>query len=533
MKRFSLLFGVILLTTCAPAPEPEPAPRPNIVFAFADDWGRFASAYAEVEPGGPSDLIRTPNFDRVADEGVLFTNAFVNAPSCTPCRSSLLSGQYFWRTGRGAVLHYAVWDESIPTYPLLLRDAGYHIGFTYKVWSPGTPRDAPHGGEAMAYHGHGTRFNRFSQHVSEAEDPEQAKQELYEEVRGNFRDFLAKRQEGQPFSYWFGPTNVHRRWTQGSGKALWGLDPDALEGKMPDDLPDVPVVREDLADYFGEAMAFDAGLGVLLEELERIGELENTIVAVSGDHGLPGFPRGKCDLYDLGLRVPLAVRWPKRIPAGRVLSDFVSLPDLAPTFLEAGGVEPPRVMTARSLIPVLESGESGRVDASRDYVVAGRERHVGKARLENRPYPMRALRTDRFLYIRNFAPSRWPMGVAPGYGLPAGSMPSYEELTDSTFVAFGDLDASPTKAWLVTNRDDPQVKPHFDRDLAQRPAEELYDLARDPYQLENVASDPAYAQDRAEAERRLLEILEGSGDPRVTEDPPRYENPPFTDPEPE
>ncbi|MBM3831368.1 MAG: sulfatase, partial [Verrucomicrobia bacterium] len=100
------------------------SPRLNILFVFADDWGRYASAYAKVD-GRPTinDAIKTPNVDRVAREGVLFRSAFVNAPSCTPCRSSLLSGRYFFQTGRGAILQGAVWDEKIPTFPLMLRDA--------------------------------------------------------------------------------------------------------------------------------------------------------------------------------------------------------------------------------------------------------------------------------------------------------------------------------------------------------------------------------------------------------------------------
>src|SRR5690606_26629299 len=212
--------------------------RPNILFAFADDWGRYASVYGALEPGGPNDVVKTPNFDRVAREGVLFRNAFVNAPSCTPCRSSLLSGQHFWRTGRGAILHAAIWDDSIPTYPLILREHGYHIGQTYKVWSPGAPVDAPYGGNATGYERRGGRMNRFSQVVSRADDAEKTKAEILDEVRGNFRDFLADR-KGRPFAYWFGPTNTHRTWVKGSGARLWGIDPESLRGKLPPFLPDV------------------------------------------------------------------------------------------------------------------------------------------------------------------------------------------------------------------------------------------------------------------------------------------------------
>ena len=161
------------------------------MFAFADDWGRLASIYAETDgKGGLNDVVRTPNFDRIAKQGVLFKNAFVNAPSCTPCRSSLLSGQYFWRTGRGAILQGAVWDESIPVWPLMLKDAGYHIGKTLKVWSPGTPADAPYGGKTYSFQQAGGRFNQFSQHatrmVAAGKSVKEAKDELFDEVRGNF-----------------------------------------------------------------------------------------------------------------------------------------------------------------------------------------------------------------------------------------------------------------------------------------------------------------------------------------------------------
>jgi len=424
--------------------------RPNILFVFADDWGRYASAYAANEPQGLNTIVQTPNFDRIAASGVLFNRAFVNSPSCTPCRSSLLSGQYFWRTRRGAILHNAVWDSSIPAFPLLLQKSGYRIGHSGKIWSPGTPVNAPIGAETTAFNKHGNHFNKFSQQVSEATQPEVRRQELLDEVSGNFKDFLGRQTADEPFLYWWGPTNTHRTWVQGSGKKLWNIDPDSLVGRIPKWLPDVPVVREDVADYLGEVQAMDAGLGVLLNELEATGRLANTLIVVSGDHGMPGVPHGKCNLYDSGTAVALAVSWPGHFPAGRVVEDFVSLPDMAPTLLEVGHVEVPKAMTARSLLTVLKATQNGQVDSTRDHVVTGRERHVAHARHDFQPYPQRAIRTAEFLYIRNFKPDRWPMGIAPGFGLADGPMPPAAELNAKTYAAFADMDASPTKAWLLT-----------------------------------------------------------------------------------
>jgi len=529
-KHLTRILAIFVLALTL-APNLPGAKLPNILFAFADDWGRNASIYAEIEgPGSPNDVIRTPNFDRVAREGVLFKNAFVTAPSCTPCRSSLLSGQYFWRTGRGAILQGAVWDPKIPSYPLLLRDAGYHIGKTYKVWSPGSPRDAPYGESKYSYEKAGRKFNQFSQNVTrlvtQGKSVEEAKRILYAEVEGNFEAFLTARKKGQPFCYWFGPTLVHRKWVKGSGKKLWNIDPDDLKGKMPAFLPDVHEVREDIADYFGEVQAFDTALGLIMKKLEDIGELDHTLIVVSGDHGAPGFPNGKCNLYDFGVGVSLAVRWGKA-KGGRVVEDFVNLMDLAPTFLKAGGVEPPKVMTGRSIINVLKSSKSGLVDKSRSWVITGRERHVGDARTGNLPYPQRALRTKDYLYIVNFKPGRWPMGNP--YNI-AEKGPSSEELAGNTFVTFPDMDASPTKAFLVTHREDKKWKRYYDLAFGKRPREELYILAEDPDQVLNVAGDPKYAEIQKKLDRRLLSELKRTKDPRVTGDEMTFEKSPFTDP---
>ena len=531
---------LVALPAAAPAAEPAaPADRPNLLFAFADDWGRYASAYAALGDDDRYALCRaagfsTPHVDALAARGVLFTNAHVNAPSCTPCRSSLLTGRPFWSTGRGAILVGAVWDGSIASYPEALDAGGYAVGQTYKVWSPGSPNDAPFFARGREYESAGRAFNRFSQVVSRADDPTAAKDRLYDEVRANFRSFLEDADGGaggeKPWHYWFGPTNVHRTWVAGSGQDLWGIDPDSLQRRMPPFLPDVAVVRQDFADYLGEVMAFDAALGVLIDELEARGELDETVIVVSGDHGAPGFPRGKCNLYDFGTGVPLVVAGPGVSAGpdggGRVVTDFVGLPDLAPTFLDLAGVEKPEGMTARSLLPVLTSEKSGRVDPARDAVFFGRERHVATANDEYRPYPSRAVRTDEYLLIRNFEPSRWPMGSAPGYGEP-GEMPGPGPLANDTRAAFADLDASPTKAFLVGNRFDPAYAPMFAAGLLRRPSVELYHLPTDPHELRNVAADPAHADARARLSARLNAHLERTGDPRVAGGAVAFENPPF------
>lgn len=528
---------IVLLLSCGPVLTA--AEHPNILFLFADDFGRQASVYSSIDGKGTyNDVIATPNLDRLAREGVVFRNAFVSAPSCTPCRSSLLTGQHFWRTGRGAILQGAVWDDTIPSFPLLLRDAGYHIGKMYKVWSPGTPGDAPYGGQKYAFEKAGRGFNQFSQLVTKAiaagTPLTAAKQKIYDEVTANFDAFLAARPKesaGQrtPFCFWFGPTNVHRKWIKGSAKALWDLDPDRLKGLLPPFLPDVPEVREDFADYLGEIMAFDHAIGLLLERLEDAGELDNTLVVVSGDHGPPGFTHGKCNLYDFGARVPLIVRG-AGTRGGRVIDDLVSLPDLAPTFLDLGGVARPAVMTAQTLVPLLRSDQSGLIDPARDHVLIGRERHVEDARPGYVGYPQRAIRTVDHLYIINFAPERFPMGDP--LRLAPGQSPSWGDLVDNTRITLADMDSGPTKAWLVLNREQPEWRPFYDLAFAQRPREELYLLKTDPHQLHNVAGDTQHAELRAALERRLLDSLRATADPRMVDNGRHFETPPFVGPVP-
>lgn len=531
-RRIAISLAVFLLFTKVTIAED--APRWNILFLFADDWGRYASCYRGLD-GRPTlnDVVNTPNVDRVAREGVLFRNAFVNSPSCTPCRSSMLTGRYFFNCQRGAILIGAEWDDSIPTYPLMLRDAGYTIGKSYKVWSPGTPADAPFGGQKFAFEKHGRLPQFFSRNVvplvQGGMDVAEARQKILDQVRGNFDDFLASCAPGKPWHYFFGPTTTHRIWIKGSGKSLWGIDPDSLQGKLPKFLPDVPEVREDVADYLGECQAVDAYLGVLLKRLDEVGQADRTLIVVSGDHGMPGVTSGKCNLYDHGVAVPLVMRVPGA-KGGRIVDDLVRLPDLAPTFMEIAGVKPPDNLYGRSLLPLLKSNQSGRIDPTRDWVITGRERHVAQARDGNLPYPMRAIRTPDYVYIRNFAPDRWPMG-SPGSVI-SEKPPIHEALEDDTFATFADFDSSPTKAWLVEHREDPQWQWHYDIAFGKRGEEELYDVRNDPDMVLNLAAITDFASIRESLKQRLMSELIRAKDPRVVEKPPRFEQPPFTDPPP-
>ena len=527
--RLSNVLAILFLVGIS---HPLAAQPPNILFLFADDWGRYASAYAKYEPQNALQaLVRTPNIDRIAERGVLFRNAFVSAPSCTPCRSALLSGQHFWRTGQASILQGAKWDSTIPAFPLLLHDAGYHIGESFKVWGPGTPNDAPYGAGKFGYEKAGRRCNDFSENVTkmmqQGSSFEDAKTAILDEVLANFDQFLEARPQGSPFCYWFGPTNVHRQWVQGSGKKLWGFNPDDFEGKLPPFLPDVPVVREDVADYFGEIAAYDAAVGALLDRLESSGLGDSTMIIISGDHGPPGFPHGKCNLYGFGTSVTLAISGPK-IPGDRMIDDLVSLTDLAPTILESAGVPIPKNMTGKSLLPILTSDRSGKLDPQRNAVFVGRERHVESARADWTPYPQRAIRTDDYLLIINFRPDRWPLGDP--YGLSDPEPPTFEQIQNNTRVTHPDEDAGPTKAWLVTHRDDPQWNAYYQRAYGKRPRCELYDLRKDPHQMTNLANDRAYEMIRKELEDRLMHELSITGDPRVQNDGNFYETPPMSGP---
>jgi len=458
----ALAWPAALHAADTPAPPP-----PNILFLLADDWA-WPHASCLGTPG-----IATPTFDRLAREGVMFRNAHVAAPSCSPSRAAILTGQWPWRLGPAANLHAFI-PAKFPVYPDLLEQAGYFVGLTGKGYGPGTSQGRPHNAA-------GAEFK-------------------------NFAAFLAARPEAKPFCFWLGSHFPHRPYPPGSG-AQGGLDPAKVV--VPPYLPDNAVVRDDICDYFFAAETFDRQAGEAIAALEKSGELDNTLIVMTGDNGWP-FPRCKATCYDSGTHQPLAVRWGGHVKGGRVVDDFVSLADLAPTFLEVAGLTPPPAMTARSFLNVLLSDKSGEVDPTRDHVLTEMERHYVSARIDgdqrNVGYPMRALLTKDYQFIRNFHSNRWPAGDPP-----AAAAPDFDMYAKTTGAGYADVDAGPAKAWVLTHPEDPAFKPAF----GKRPARELYDLHNDPFELKNVADDPAYADTLKSLEARLMAELKATGDPRL------------------
>lgn len=523
-----LVFAVLIVVSCLGSSAEASASnqRPNILLFFVDDWGRYASIYADPSAPSANDVVRTPHFDRIGREGVVFQNAFVPVSSCSPCRASLATGRHFWNCGSLAFLNGKASDwkghknpfPGMTKFPDLLREGGYVARRSGKTisFTESKPSSAEKGIEAAEY-------LRYGMHVSTAGTAEE-RQRRHEEVmrhpRQEMRRMLAAREAGKPFFFIYGTINVHRPFIAGSGEALWGIEPDRLRGRLPKFLPDVEEVRRDFADYLGEVQAADAMLGVLLAELEAAGELDRTLVILTGDNGIPGIPRGKTNCYDLSTQAPLLMRWPSGIPGGRRVEDFISLMDIGPTLLEMAGVRVPPDMDGRSFLRQLASRQTGWIDASRDQVIVGRELHYPTAREGNLPYPMRAIRTKDYLYIKNFKPDRWPNG-APYNVSDLAMAADYDRHEEAPYR---DLDASLTKSWLLAHRSEAEAGKLVALTLGMRPAEELYDVVSDPDSLRNLAADPAHAQAKRDLECRLFAVLEKSGDPRLTD---AFDKPPY------
>lgn len=458
-----LVIGVVLFSKTAP---PKPIERPNFLLVITDDQSWVHTSFA----GYPA--VKTPNFDRIASEGIYFRNAYASAPTCTASRSAILTGQHFWRLGTAAQL-WGEFPASLTTYQSILEKNGYKTGYTGKGWGPGK---AANGNPA------GHDYNQIKNNG----DPNFSTIDHVE----NLEKFLQEKKPGQPFSFWVSPTEPHRPYKRDIGEKSGEIPMNKII--IPPFLPDDPVVRKDMADYLYEIQWFDKELGRVLQTLADHDELDNTVIVFTSDNGMP-FPRAKSNNYEYGTHVPFAVRWGNGIADHQEVTDFISLTDIAPTFLDLAGITPPAAMTGKSFRSQLFAKKSGRIDQQRNAVFSGFERHIVNARLENRGYPSRAIHADKYLYIQNLAQDRWPAGRPP-------------ELLDID-------DGSPTKQVIMQrDKNDEFWKLAADK----RPAEELYAVDRDPGQLNNLATDPEFKSLKASMEQQLFEQMKQSGDPWTT-----------------
>ncbi|MDA7881811.1 sulfatase-like hydrolase/transferase, partial [Akkermansiaceae bacterium] len=352
-------------------------------------------------------------------------------------------------------------------YARLLKKSGYHTGSWRKSFGPGKLT-----GKFLEDHPAGKVY------------------------RKGFTEFLADRPGKEtPFCFWLGASDPHRGYKKDSGEQS-GMDLSKIN--LFPHFPNSKEVRGDVADYYFEVQRFDSDVAKAIAQLEKLGELDNTIIVITGDHGMP-FPRCKSNLYDSGTRVPLAIRWGAKVKPGQVFQNFASLTDLAPTFLAAAGVSIPKEMTGKNLLPALTGGGD---TALRPFILTGKERHVPSQEAPDLGgYPSRAYRDHQYLYIRNYEPGRWPNGT-----------PNWQKATIKD-TWYGDTDNGPTKSFIIEEKGrSPEYQRFYDLSFAKRPAEELYDLKSDPAQLNNIATDNPEVTRKYEV--LLTTELKNSHDPR-------------------
>ena len=468
------LLASLFLTLAAHAAERPP----NILFAIADDWGAHAGAYGHK-------WVKTPHFDRVAKEGVLFTRAFTPNAKCAPSRACILTGRNSWQL-KEAANHICYFPPEFKGWGEALAENGWTVGHTTKGWGPGVATNAQ--GQVRQMTGKAFNARKAAPPTTGISNADYA---------ANFTDFLDTAAKDTPWAFWYGAIEPHRGYEFGSGVAKGGKKLADID-RVPRYWPDNDTTRNDMLDYAFEVEHFDRHLGRMLAELERRGLLENTLIVVTADHGWP-FPRGKGSTYFDSNHVPLAAMWKGGIKnAARVVHDFVSFIDLAPTFLEVAGIPWAKSGMApspgRSLTDIFRSEQSGQVNPARDFVLVGMERHdIGRP--GDVGYPIRGILKADSIFLQNFEPSRWPAcNPETGY-LNVDASPTKSLILDAHRASSGDI------PWALC--------------FGKRPAEELYDLRADPDCVVNLASSEAAKTRLAALKTELQARLRAEGDPRM------------------
>ena len=471
MKTFLLLLAAASLLRAAEN-------RPNILFAIADDWGAHAGAYGTT-------WVKTPAFDRIAREGVLFTHAYTPVAKCAPSRAIVLTGRHAWQNEE-AGNHMAFFPAKLKSWPEVLMDKGWHMGITGKGWGPGVANDKDGRPRQIT----GLPFNR-------RKAPPPANGMTNNDYAANFTDFLDATPKDKPWCFWYGSLEPHRGYEFQSGVKKGGKKLADIP-KVPGFWPEDDIVRHDLLDYAFEVEHTDRHLGRMIAELEKRGLLDSTLIIVTADHGMP-FPRCKGYAYEASNHVPLAVRYPAgmRHP-GRVVEDFVSFIDIAPTILDYAGVAAKdggmMPVTGASWRPILESDKAGRVVAERNHALVGKER-TDVGRPHDQGYPIRGIITAEHLLLKNYEPSRWPAG--------------------NPETGYLDTDGGPTKSLILEMGRKDRADRFWRLNFGMRPAEEFYDLSVDEDCVHNLAGESVHKETLQKLRERMESELRAQGDPRM------------------
>ncbi len=453
--------------------------RPNILFAIADDasWKHFG-AYG-------CNWVKTPGFDRVANNGILFTHAYTPNAKCAPSRACILTGRNSWQLEE-ACNHSPYFPAKFKTYAEALGENGYFVGSVAKGWAPGDPGKINGKTRQLT----GPKFDEFK-----TTPPTSGINKI--DYAKNFEAFLQARPKDQPFCFWYGSTEPHRGYEFGSGVKKGGKRTTEID-EIPAFWPDADTIRTDMLDYAFEIEHFDSHLQKMLQKLDKIGELDNTLVIVTADNGMP-FPRIKGQVYEYSNHLPLAIMWPDGIKKpGRIVDDFINFIDFTPTYLALAGLTAEKVgmqpVTGRSLTEIFNSEKQGKVIPDRNFILVGKERHdVGRPNDEG--YPVRGILTDGFLYLHNFKPDRWPLG--------------------NPETGYLNCDGSPTKTYILDTRRKKGIMEYWQLNFGKRIEEELYNITDDPFCMNNLAEDANYSEIKTRLEDRMKQKLTEQNDPRI------------------
>lgn len=483
------IFGVGTLSL-ATLHAQEQRSRPNILFCIADDatFHFFGAAGCK--------WVDTPNYDNIAQQGLFFTNCYTPNAKSAPSRACILTGRNSWQL-KEAGNHVGNFPMDIKVFTEVLAANGFEVACTGKGWEPGNP--GMKDGKVRCLTG---------VPYQERKKQKRTKYIAKTDYAANFSDFLDKRDTTKPFFFWFGSREPHRKYEYGSGIAKANKRIEMID-TVPVFWPDSDIVRIDMLDYALEVEEFDKQLGEIIAELKKRDELDNTLIVVTADNGMP-FPRCKANNYELANHEPLVMMWPKGIKQpGRTVHEYVSFIDFAPTFLDLAQVKEENIdmlsITGKSMKGILDNHLTCDEKKYRERVILGRERD-DYGRPHNEGYPIRSIIRNGMMYIWNVKPDRWPAG--------------------NPETGYLDIDGSPTKSYILQQNRNGDSE-YYRYSFIKRDAEELYDLQKDKFCMNNLAGSKKYAKLQKALKEELLAELKKQEDPRMFGKGDEFDNYPF------